>query len=64
MIECGQRLLAIEVKLTSSPKFSDTDNLRLFLSEYPETTAGILIHAGSLIKRFHEKIIALPWHLI
>ena len=64
VIECGRRLVAIEVKLTSSPKFSDTENLRLFLSEYPETAAGILIHTGSMIKRFHEKIVALPWHLI
>lgn len=62
--EQGRKLMAIEVKLTASPRFSDIENLRLFLSEYPETAAAILIHTGSQIKRFHEKIIAIPWYLI
>jgi uncharacterized protein len=64
VIEWGRRLLAIEVKLTDKPKYSDIENLKIFLKEYPETTAGILFYTGSEIKRMHEKIIALPWALL
>lgn len=32
-----------------------------FLREYPEARAGLLIHAGTEIRRLDEKIIALPW---
>lgn len=64
VLEWGRQLLAFEAKLTNSPRFSDTENLRLFLEEYPETSAGILIHTGAEIRRLHEKIIALPWRLL
>jgi len=63
VIEWGRKLLAIEVKLSGKPKYSDIENLKIFLTEYPETTAGILIHTGNEIKIMHEKIIALPWML-
>ncbi len=61
VLEWGRKLMAIEVKLSSEPRYSDTKNLRLFLAEYPETAACILVHTGSEIKRMHEKIIAIPW---
>lgn len=64
VMEWGRKLLAFEVKLSGQPKFSDTENLRLFLEEYPETAAGILVHTGSEIKRMHEKIVAAPWVLL
>lgn len=61
VLEWGRKLLAVEVKLSSEPRFSDTEGLRLFLEEYPETSACILIHMGSEIKMMHDKIIAIPW---
>ncbi len=61
VLEWGRKLLAVEVKLADKPKFSDIETLRMFLEEYPETVAGILIHAGSEIKMMHEKILAIPW---
>ena len=64
IIEWGRRLLAVEVKLTSSPKFKDTENLRLFLNEYPETTGALLLHTGKHMEQFHEKILAIPWYWI
>jgi len=44
VISLGQKLIAIEVKLTDKPKYADIQNLRLFMQEYPETKAGVLIH--------------------
>ena len=50
--------------MTSKPKFSDVETLRLFLDEYPETSACLLVHAGDEIKIMHEKIVAIPWFLL
>ena len=64
VVEWGQKLLAIEVKYTSKPKFKDIDNMRLFLDEYPETSAGVLLYTGDEVRQLHEKIIALPWYYL
>jgi len=62
VLEWGRKLLAFEVKLTSRPKYADTGTLKLFLEEYPETAAGILVHGGEEIRLMQDRIIALPWH--
>ncbi|MDD5476510.1 MAG: DUF4143 domain-containing protein, partial [Syntrophales bacterium] len=61
VVEQGRKLIAMEVKLTTKPLYSDTENLRLFLKEYPETKAAVLIYSGNEIRHLDEKIIALPW---
>jgi len=61
VIEQGRALVAVEVKLTDAPHYGDAENLRLFLEEYPETTAAFLIHAGHEVEQFGEKIMAVPW---
>jgi predicted AAA+ superfamily ATPase len=57
----GRRLLALEVKLTTNPTFDDIKNLLTFIEDYPQTVRGILIHAGSVIKWLHSKVLAVPW---
>jgi hypothetical protein len=64
VLEWGRKLLAVEVKLTNKPAFSDIENLRLFLQEYPEASAGILVHTGDEVKIMDKKIVALPWFLL
>jgi len=64
ILEWGRKLLAVEVKLTSKPKYADVETLRLFLAEYPETVAGLLVHTGNEIKMMHEKIVAVPWVML
>ena len=64
MLEWGHKLLAIEVKLSIKPRFSDVETLRLFMDEYPETSADILIYGGDEIKIMGEKIVAIPWFLL
>ncbi|MBL7195287.1 MAG: ATP-binding protein [Desulfobacterales bacterium] len=64
VLEWGRKLLAIEVKLLNKPKFSDIKTLKLFLNEYPETSAGILIYGGDEVKIMDEKIAAIPWFLL
>lgn len=64
VIEWGRKLLAVEVKLTDRPKFSDIETLKLFLDEYPEMSAAILIHTGNEIKIIHDRIAAVPWYML
>ena len=64
VLEWGRKLLAVEVKLSSKAKFSDIETLRLFMDEYPETAACILIYAGDEVKIMDEKIVAIPWSLL
>ena len=64
VLEWGRKLVAVEVKLTAKPAFSDIENLRLFLQEYPETSAGVLVHAGDEVRVMDKKIIAIPWFLL
>jgi predicted AAA+ superfamily ATPase len=61
VVEQGRILVAVEVKLTDTPRYGDAENLRLFMEEYPETTAGLLVHAGGEVKHLGEKILAVPW---
>lgn len=64
VVEHGKKLVAIEVKLSSSPRYGDADGLRYFMAEYPETVAGVLIHGGHSVSRLDENIVALPWWML
>jgi predicted AAA+ superfamily ATPase len=61
VVEQGKRLIAIEAKLTTVPRYADAENLQLFLEEYPETTAALLVHAGQEVKQLGKQLLALPW---
>lgn len=61
IIEYGKKLIAIEVKLSSSPNYKDTEGIRTFLEEYPEALIGIIIHTGNEIKYLSQKVLAIPW---
>jgi len=64
IIEYGNEIVAFEVKLTNSPSYGDTRGLRYFIGEYPNTRCGILIHAGGEVKKFGDKIVAVPWSIL
>ena len=61
VLEYGKKLIAVEVKLSSSPSYKDTAGLKSFLEEYPETLIGIVVHTGKEIKYLGKKILAIPW---
>jgi hypothetical protein len=64
VLEHGRHLLAIEVKRTTQPGYSDAAGLRAFLAEYPQAAGGLLLHSGNEIRRLDEKIIAAPWTVV
>lgn len=61
VVEHGKKLIAIEVKLTSSPRYADADGLRYFIAEHPETSAGVLVHGGNDFAQLDRNIVAVPW---
>ena len=64
VIEWRKKIVAVELKLTTEPRYEDCANLRLFLEEYPDTVFCLLIHNGSTIRMLHEKILAIPWNTL
>jgi hypothetical protein len=60
VIEQGQRLLALEIKMSDSVGFSDAEGLRFFLDEHPKTVGAILLYGGNEIRRLGDQVIALP----
>jgi len=64
ILEYGQKLVAMEVKLTENIRYADCEGLRLFLEEYPETVCGVLLYTGNEVKRLDKRIVALPWTLL
>lgn len=60
VISSGRQLIAIEVKSTQKPRYAHADHLRLFLSEYPEAQAGLVIHLGGDLIQLDQKIFAVP----
>lgn len=61
VLEYGKRLIAIEVKLSSSVNYEDIKGIRFFLEEYAETSTGIVIYTGNEIKYLGKKVLAIPW---
>jgi len=64
VLEHGRRLIGIEVKRTSSPRYRDAAGLQAFLAEHPNASGGILLHGGREIRRLDEKITAVPWTMM
>jgi len=46
--------------MSDTVAFTDADNLRLFMSEHPKTTASIVIYCVQEVRRLDEKIVAFP----
>lgn len=63
VLEQGRRCLAFEVKMTATPRYGDSESLRLFLRE-GQAGGGVLIHTGQEIKRLDEHVVALPWTML
>ena len=64
VIEWGRKLIAVEVKFSDQARYADISGIQLFIDEYPETAAGLLIYNGRAIKQMSDKIIALPWTML
>lgn len=62
VLEAGDRLLGIEVKATSRPRFRDVRNLLGFRSEYGgRVRGGLLLHTGDTVEWLAPEVLAVPW---
>jgi len=64
VVEQGQGLVAIEVKLSVTAHYRDIAGLNRFLKDHSKCKAGVLIYAGDEIVRLGERIVALPWQAL
>lgn len=62
VIEAGESLLPIEVKLTSRPRLRHTRHLATFRREYGDSSrAALLLHTGHVIEWLTSDVLAAPW---
>jgi predicted AAA+ superfamily ATPase len=61
VVEYGKKLIAVEAKLSRSIDYKQTQGLRAFMEDYPETVAGMIAYTGNEIRYLGEKILAVPW---
>jgi len=62
VVERHGKLLAIEIKATSTPGYNDTKGLRALLREYPaDALGGLLLHGGKDTFWIAEGVLAAPW---
>lgn len=64
VVEHGQRLLAVEVKMAAEVGYRDAAGLGAFLADHPAAAGGLLLYAGRRIVRLAERVVAMPWWLI
>lgn len=60
VLEAGRRLLPIEVKATSKPRWDDARALGIFLDSYPEAPFGVLACSCSEPRALTSRVLALP----
>ena len=62
VVECGGKLLPIEVKATTRPRRADAGPLRSFREEYGrKARAGLLLHGGRETEWLAPDVLATPW---
>lgn len=63
VVEHGQRLLAVEVKLASEVGYRMAAGLEAFLDDHPGAAGGLLLYAGRRVVRLGQRVVAVPWWL-
>jgi len=61
VIDREGRYTPVEVKWTDTPRDRDIRHLKLFLSEYPQATVGVVVCRVPRKTRLGEHIFAIPW---
>lgn len=64
ILEYGRKVLAIEVKQSSHPNYSDANGIRAFLTDHPDAVGGLILHGGLESRWLGERIMAVPWTMI
>ena len=62
VLEVGQKIIAIEVKLAKKVNYNDIQNIQTFIENHPMTVAGLVVYAGSELQYLTKNILAVPWN--
>lgn len=64
VLQYGQSILPIEVKVTTKPGFDDASHIKLFMDHYQNAQAGLVITCGQEVKWLGSKVMAVPWTML
>ena len=64
IFEKENRVVAIEVKLSSSVSMRDIDNMLFFKKASDRFSGGLIVYSGKEIKQLTREIFAVPWNLL
>jgi len=61
VLEVGDKVLPVEVKVSQKPTPKDARGLLAFLEEYPEAPGGLLLYGGEEVFPLVNRVVAAPW---
>lgn len=61
IIQANADLLPVEIKWTENPNEADLRHLRLFMEEYPQAKAAVVICRVPYPRKLQDNITAIPW---
>ena len=62
VVDWNGKLLALEVKATTSPRLSDASHLLTFREQYGTSSLpSLLVHTGSDVRWLVDGVLAVPW---
>ncbi|MBN2037726.1 MAG: ATP-binding protein [Chitinispirillaceae bacterium] len=65
VLDCGDRVVPIEIKATAHVSRSDASGIAAFLSEYPKVAShGYVITDGEVPEKLSDTVTAVPWHMM
>lgn len=64
VIEKGNGVVAVEIKLSETVSAGDIKNLLFFKGVNNKFTAGLLIYTGREVKQLAHNIFAIPWDML
>lgn len=64
VVEAGNEIIPIEVKIKKEAGYKDIKNLLVFLAAYPQVKTALLIYGGDKVVRLTDKIFAVPYHML
>jgi hypothetical protein len=64
VIERGRALVGLEIKLSSTAGYSDTQGIRAFAESTPGVQSCAVIYTGTELRKLAENTYAIPWNAL
>lgn len=65
VLDCGDRVVPIEIKATAHVSRCDASGIAAFLAEYPKVAShGYVVTDGEVPEKLSDTVTAVPWHMM